>query len=107
MAAGVVHIPWYATGFRGDELEQELTRISAIATRYGASGYIVYRARDDRYKLLQILNFERKMDFDRYWNGPELIDFRIAAQGWFQVPVVYNWQDVITEGAAVVANGAA
>ncbi|MGI8556893.1 MAG: hypothetical protein ACR2ND_01060 [Solirubrobacteraceae bacterium] len=104
--AGVVHIPWYATGFRGDQLEQALTNISTIATRYGASGYIVYRARDDRYKLLQILNFERKADFDRYWNSPELVDFRISAQGWFQVPVVYNWQDVIAEGRAVVANGA-
>jgi len=103
--AGVVHIPWYATGFRGDQLEQALSRISAISARYGASGYTVYRARDDRYKLLQVLNFAHKMDFDRYWNSPELIDFRASAQGWFQVPVVYGWQDIVAEGHAVVADG--
>lgn len=103
--AGVVHIPWYSTGFRGEQLEGALAKVSAISTRYGASGYIVYRARDDRYKFLQILNFEHKMDFDRYWNSPELIDFRISAQGWYQVPVVYGWQDIIAEGAAVVSVG--
>ena len=47
--AGVVHIPWYATGFRGDSLEAELQRVAPLATRYGATSYDVYRSRDDRY----------------------------------------------------------
>ena len=35
--AGVVHIPWYATGFRADGFEQALNGIAAAALRYGAT----------------------------------------------------------------------
>ncbi|HEU0317138.1 MAG TPA: hypothetical protein VFR49_07410 [Solirubrobacteraceae bacterium] len=97
-AAGVVHIPWYATGFRSDDLAEELARVSAIAVRYNARSHVVYRARDDRYKFLQVLEFETKLDWERYWEGPEMIEFRINSSGWFQVPIVYAWQDVVTRG---------
>ncbi|MGD0981782.1 MAG: hypothetical protein ABR946_09925 [Solirubrobacteraceae bacterium] len=104
--AGVVHIPWYATGFRGEELQAELVRVSALATRYNATSYAVYRLRDDRYKFLQLLGFDEHADFDRYWYGPEMIDFRTYAQGWFQVPVLYSWSDLVTEGERPHRNGA-
>lgn len=98
MAAGAVHVPWYATGFRGDELEAELERISALSLRYGATAYQVYRGRDDRYKFLQVLHFESKLDWERYWDGPEFIDFRVVASGWYQVPIVYGWHDLVCAG---------
>jgi hypothetical protein len=93
--AGVLHIPWYATGFRADKLEAALVEISSIAPRYGATGYAVYRARDDRYKFLQMLNFEDKLDFERYWYGPEFNDFRIVCSGWYQIPILYGWHDLV------------
>jgi hypothetical protein len=92
---GVVQIPWYANTFRADRLEKALVEISEIAPRYGATGYSLYRARDDRYKFLQILNFDAKLDFERYWYGPEFTDFRTVCSGWFQVPVVYGWHDLV------------
>lgn len=104
--SGVVHIPWYATGFRGEQLQKELIRVSAIATRYGATGYALQRNRDDRYRFLQMLEFDQHIEFDRYWQGPELIDFRTYCQGWFQVPVLYSWNDIITEGARPHRDGA-
>lgn len=96
--AGVVHIPWYATGFRGDKLEAALAEIAPVAMRYGATSYAVYRFRDDRYKFLQTAQFENKIDFDRYWSGPEFIDFRVLSSSWFQVPVVYGWTDLVAAG---------
>ena len=98
--AGSVHIPWYATGFRGDQLQAELERVSALAVRYGATDFRVYRSRDDRYRLLQILDFDDHADWERFWGGPEMIDFRTFCQGWFQVPVTYNWNDKVCEGSA-------
>ena len=98
MAAGVVHVPWYATGFRGDQLAAELERISAVSLRYGATAYQVYRARDDRYKFLQVLHFDTKLDWERYWEGPEFIDFRVATSSWSQVPITYGWHDLIADG---------
>ena len=59
----------------------------------------MYRYRDDRYKFLQTAEFESKLDFERYWTGPEFIDFRVMHSSWFQVPVVYGWTDLIVGGA--------
>ena len=97
--AGVVHVPWYATGFRGDKLEAALAEIAPVALRYGATHYSVYRYRDDRYKFLQTAEFDERLDWDRYWSGPEFVDFRVLCGSWFQVPVVYGWTDLIVGGA--------
>jgi len=96
--AGVVHIPWYATGFSGDAMEEGLAQIAPVALRYGATGYSVHRNRDDRYKFLQTATFESKADWERYWMGPEFTDFRIIYSGRFQIPVVYSWNDLVAEG---------
>jgi hypothetical protein len=96
--AGVVHIPWYATGFRGEAIEQGLAEVAPVALRYGARSYAVYRYRDDRYKFLQTAEFDEKMDFERYWTGPEFTDFRVIHSSYYQVPVVYGWTDLVTGG---------
>lgn len=96
--AGVVHIPWYATGLRADVMADALARIAPIAMRYGATDYRVYRSRDDRYKFLQTATFETKLEWERYWEGEEFINFRVNHSGWYQVPVLYTWQDLIASG---------
>jgi len=95
---GTVVIPWYATGFRGDAFEQALNEVAALALRYGASSYAVYRARDDRYKLQQSATFAEALDWERYWEGPEMIAFRARHSGWYQVPVLYGWWDLTAAG---------
>lgn len=105
--AGVVHVPWYATGFRGDELADALAEIAPVALRYGATSYEVFRFRDDRYKFLQTATFERKLDWERYWLSEEFIHFRVIQSSWYQVPVLYQWADLVSSGAIerVAANG--
>jgi|HigsolmetaAR202D_1030399.scaffolds.fasta_scaffold09764_3 quinol monooxygenase YgiN len=96
--AGIVHIPWYATTFRGDRLEAALAEIAPVAARYGATAYFVHRSREDGYKFLQGAVFEDKLDFERYWNGPEFTRWRAVNQSYFQVPVTYAWNDIVVEG---------
>jgi hypothetical protein len=98
MAAGVVHIPWYATVFRGDKFSSALELIASIALRYGATDYRVYRSRDDRYKFLQMATFEDKLDFERYWYGEDFSDWRRDYSSWYQVPVVYAWNELVIAG---------
>lgn len=97
--AGMVHVPWYATGLRDDKLEAALLDVSATALRYGATSWQLHRSRDDRYKMLQMIGFEAKEDFERWWNGQEMVDFRVITSGWWQVPVLYAWHDLCGAGA--------
>ena len=86
--------------FRGDELEAALAEIAPVALRYGATDYAVYRSRDDRYKFLQIADVRRaSSDFERYWYGEEFTHFRAEHSGWYQVPVLYDWNDLVTAGS--------
>lgn len=94
----VVDIPWYANGFRGDKLEAALHDVAPTALRYGATAWAVHRSRDDRYKFTQIAQFESKLDFERWWSGPEMTEFRAITSGWYQVPVFYAWNDLVGEG---------
>ena len=98
MAAGVVHLPLYATGFRGDDLQSALEYIAPISTKYGATRYEVFRSRDDRYKFLLSVDFDDKRDWDAYWYGPEFTEMRAACSGWYQVPLLYVWNDLVTRG---------
>jgi len=100
--AGSVLIPWYATLFRGDQLEAAIREIAPVALRYGATDYIVYRSRDDRYKFSHYATFDNKADWERYWNGPEFIQWRASYSSWYQVPILYVWHDVVAHGRSEV-----
>jgi hypothetical protein len=97
--AGVVWISWYATVFRGDSFADELSHAAPLALRYGATQYSVHRSRDDMYKITQMAWFESKADWYRYWDGPEMIEFRARNSGRYQVPLTYTWHDELAAGA--------
>ena len=97
--AGTVIVPWYATGFRGDQFEKDLNEVAAGALRYGASSYAVYRQRDDRYRFQQLAAFEEYLEWERYWEGAEMTYFRTIHSSWYQVPLLYGWWDRTAHGA--------
>ena len=50
------------------------------------------------------------LDWERYWESPEMVDFRVRHSSWYQVPVLYGWWDrttqgVVTKGALAAGNG--
>jgi hypothetical protein len=100
-------IPWYATGLRADAFEPALNEIAAVALRYGATSYAVYRSKDDAYRFQQLAGFPDHVDWERYWEGPEMIDFRAEHSSWYQVPVLYgSWERTAGGGAQERSNGA-
>ena len=106
--AGTVIVPWYATGFRADDFETALGEVAATALRYGATSYAVYRQRDDRYRFQQLAAFEEYIQWERFWEGPEMTYFRAKHSSWYQVPVLYGWWDLTASGGIaeeVVAAG--
>lgn len=97
--AGVVHVQWYATLFRSEDMAREVSRAAALSLRYGATQYQVHRSRDDMYRITQMSWFESKTAWYRYWDGPEMIAFRRRNAARFQVPITYVWFDELASGA--------
>jgi hypothetical protein len=98
-------VPWYATGFRAEAFEKDLSEIAAVALRYGATSYAVYRSKDDSYRFQQLATFPDHLDWERYWEGPEMTDFRVEHSGWYQVPVLYGPWTLTASGATAGAPG--
>ena len=96
--AGVVHVQWYATVFRQDTFAASVAQVAPLALRYGAARYTVHVSQDDRYRITQMAWFASKADWYRYWDGPELTEFRRRNQGRFQIPITYTWFDELTYG---------
>ncbi len=97
--AGTVIVPWYATGLRANGFAEDLQEVASTALRYGATSYRVYRSQTDKYRFQQLASFESHLDWERYWEGPEMTYFRTIHSSWYQVPVLYDWWDVTTSGA--------
>ena len=98
--ADLVWVQWYATILRQEALSAECGPGGPDRPlRYNATQYAVHRSHDDRYKILQMTWFETKGDWYRYWEGPEMIEFRARNMGRFQVPITYFWADEIAAGA--------
>jgi hypothetical protein len=98
-AGGVVHIQWYATVFRSDSFAEAVAGVAPISLRYGATQYSVHQSRDDHYRITQMMWFESKSDWYRFWEGPEMTEFRRRNTGRYQIPIVYVWHDEIALGA--------
>jgi hypothetical protein len=97
--ADLVWVKWYATVLRQESFAAEVAAIAPIALRYGATQYAVHVDNDDRYRITQMVWFARKSDWYRYWDGPEMIEFRARNMGRYQVPIGYGWADEIAAGA--------
>ena len=94
----VVHIKWYATLLRGDMFADAVSEMAPLALRYGATKYAVQRSADDRYNILQMIWFPEHGDWYRFWEGPELVEFRARYSGKFQVPITYTVHEELAHG---------
>ncbi len=96
--ADLVWVSWYATVLRQDSFAGEVAEIAPVALRYGATRYQVHVSNDDRYRITQMTWVPSKQAWYRYWDGPEMIEFRARNVGRYQVPITYSWADELTSG---------
>jgi hypothetical protein len=97
--ADLVYVNWYATVLRQEVLAAEVARAAPLALRYGATQYQVHISNDDRYKITQMTWVPDKTAWYRYWDGPEMLEFRARNTGKYQIPIAYNWADEIAAGS--------
>lgn len=97
--AKCVEVQWGITPFRSAKFVELWRPYAELAINYGATGYALFRCVEDDLIVRQYAFFETKPDWERYWNSRELREAREAASGMYQVPIVYLWHDVITQGS--------
>jgi hypothetical protein len=72
--------------------------MSPVALRYGATRYAVHRSDDDRYSIVQMIWFPGHGDWYRFWESPELKEFRARYTGKFQAPITYTVHEELAFG---------
>jgi hypothetical protein len=99
-------IDWHVHFLRVDRFIEAWTPACERAPSYGARYCRLTRAEDDIHHFTQISEWERKEDFDRYWQSKELADLRAGIQGLHNVPVLPHWHRIVvdTEAAQPVAS---
>jgi hypothetical protein len=97
----LVHIPWHVNPFRGDKFAEGWRDAAEAAIDYGAVSWGLYRAIDGRLDFIQEATFPSKAHWERYWYSEEIAEKRIELQGYFNVPVLPEFYEVVGEGAAV------
>lgn len=108
MAEGMgkaVEVIWSLTPFRSDEFIEQWVPYAALAINYGAKGYLLVRQADDELIVKQYAFFDKKSDWDRYWNSEALQQGRAKLSGRYVVPLLYTWQEVHAHGHVTDASG--
>jgi hypothetical protein len=104
--AKAVEVAWNLTPFRSDEFVERLRPYAERVINYGATGYLVVRQADDELIVKQYAWFEKKEDWDRYWNSDLMAECRAELLGHYAVPVLYTWQEVVTFGTIPAGDAA-
>jgi len=101
-----VHIRWVANPFRGDKFAEGWASAAEAVLDYGATQWSFSRAMDGRLDFFQTALFPSKAAWERYWYGAEFVDWRRDYSSYYQVPVVYSWNDMVFQGSLEhAANG--
>ncbi len=96
-----VHIPWAVNPFRGDRFAEGWAPAAEAALDYGAVSWAFYRAIDGRLDFIQQAVFPSKAHFERYWYSETIAARRIELQGYFNVPILPEFYEVVGEGRAL------
>lgn len=97
----LVHIPWHANPFRGDKFAEGWAPAAEMALDFGAIAWGFYRAVEGRLDFIQEAIFPTKAHFERYWYSESLAAKRIELQGYYNVPVLPEFYEVVGEGRAL------
>jgi hypothetical protein len=97
----LVHIPWHVNPFRGDRFAEGWAPAAEAVLDYGAVSWAFYRSLDGRLDFVQEATFPSKAHFERYWYSEEIAAKRVLLQGYFNVPVLPEFYEVVGEGRAL------
>ncbi len=97
----LVQIAWHANPFRGDKFAEGWAPAAEAVLDFGAVGWAFYRNIDGRLDFIQEAVFPSKAHFERYWYSETIAEKRIELQGYFNVPILPVFYEIVGEGRAL------
>jgi len=93
-----VMVNWVANPFRGDRFADGWLPAAEAALDFGAVAWSFFRAHDGRLDFLQTATFPTKADWERYWYSETIAEKRAELSGYYQVPLLPSFHEVLGEG---------
>jgi hypothetical protein len=102
----LVQILWHVNPFRGDRFAEGWLPAAEAVLDYGATSWGFYRAHDGRLDFIQQASFPTKAAFERYWYSETVAEKRVELAGYYQVPLLPTFHEVLGEGKALAVSPA-
>ena len=97
----LVQIVWHVNPFRGDKFAAVWLPAAEAVLDFGATTWAFYRAFDGRLDFIQQATFPTKAAFERYWYSQIPSEKRAELAGYYQVPLLPTFHEVVGEGKAL------
>jgi hypothetical protein len=93
-----VEVRWAINPFRGDKFEELWTPAAEAALDFGATYWALLRSQEGQLDFTQHAHFPTKDHWDRYWYSEEISAARVAAAGYYQVPLLPTFHTIVGTG---------
>jgi hypothetical protein len=97
----LVQIIWHVNPFRGDKFAAGWRPAAEAVLDYGATSWGFYRSHDGRLDFIQQATFPTKAAFERYWYSETVAEARAELAGYYHVPLVPSFHEIVGQGEAV------
>ena len=98
-----VEVIWHVNPFRGDKFEAGWLPSAEAVLDYGATYWAFLRAHEGRLDFLQHAIFPTKANFERYWYSEQIASARTELAGYYQIPLLPTFHEIVGSGTAVGA----
>jgi hypothetical protein len=96
-----VQIRLVATPFPVDFFAGGWWPAAELVVDFGATEWSFTRAVEGRLDFVQTANFPSKEHFERYWYSERMAEIRTELSGYYQVPILPTFWEVVGAGEAV------
>jgi len=94
--AHVSEITWHVTPFREQRWIDNWEPAAALAPRFGATEWAIYRSEEDPLRFRQISTWEKKGDFEAWWFSEEVSAIRETVVDLYDKPLLPTWLARVT-----------
>jgi hypothetical protein len=97
----LMEIRWVANPFRGEKFGEGWVSSAEAVLDYGATQWSFCRAHDGRLDFVQTALFPSKAHFERYWYSEQIAEKRVELAGYYQIPILPTYWEVLGAGEAI------